>query len=217
MYARRHGLRDRPRRSDHRDRHRSRRRIGELRLQPPLRDRRLAVGFADLVGFTRLTRRLEEEELGELVEAFETTAADQVAAYGGRLIKTLGDEVLFVADDPGTASEIGIRLIETMTGDETMPALRVGMAFGTVTTRMGDVFGTTVNLASRLTSIAPRDAVLVDGDFAEALGEAGDAPLSEADVDAGDSEKYRFALQPMWRRPVRGLGVVEPWLLTRRP
>ncbi|WP_256090423.1 adenylate/guanylate cyclase domain-containing protein, partial [Actinacidiphila rubida] len=136
-------------------------------------DRRLAVGFADLVGFTRLTRRLEEEELGELVEAFETTAADQVAAYGGRLIKTLGDEVLFVADDPGTAAEIGMRLIETMIGDETMPALRVGMAFGTVTTRMGDVFGTTVNLASRLTSIAPRDAVLVDGDFAEALGEAG--------------------------------------------
>lgn len=81
--------------------------------------------------------------------------------------------MLFVADDPGTASEIGIRLIETMTGDETMPALRVGMAFGTVTTRMGDVFGTTVNLASRLTSIAPRDAVLVDGDFAEALAEAG--------------------------------------------
>ena len=179
-------------------------------------DRRLAVGFADLVGFTRLTRRLEEEELGELVEAFETTAADQVAAYGGRLIKTLGDEVLFVADDPGTAAEIGMRLIETMTGDETMPALRVGMAFGTVTTRMGDVFGTTVNLASRLTSIAPRDAVLVDGDFAEALGEAGDAPLSEADVDASTAEKYRFALQPMWRRPVRGLGVVEPWLLSRR-
>ena len=179
-------------------------------------DRRLAVGFADLVGFTRLTRRLEEEELGELVEAFETTAADQVHAHGGRLIKTLGDEILYVADDPGTAAEIGLRLIETMTGDETMPALRVGMAFGTVTTRMGDVFGTTVNLASRLTSIAPRDAVLVDGELAQALGESGDAPVSELDVSPGSEDKYRFALQPMWRRPVRGLGVVEPWLLTRR-
>lgn len=48
-------------------------------------DRRLAVGFADLVGFTRLTRRLEDEELGELVEAFETTCSDLVAAHGGRL------------------------------------------------------------------------------------------------------------------------------------
>ncbi|MEU4496855.1 adenylate/guanylate cyclase domain-containing protein [Streptomyces sp. NPDC023998] len=188
-------------------------------------DRRLAVGFADLVGFTRLTRRLEEEELGELVEAFETTSADLVAAHGGRLIKTLGDEVLYAADDAGTAAEIALRLIETMTHDETMPALRVGIAFGTVTTRMGDVFGTTVNLASRLTSIAPKDAVLVDGAFAEELTRTGDAPASEAQAaeEAAAAEKegeepptYRFALQPMWQRPVRGLGVVEPWLLSRR-
>ncbi|MFJ9415897.1 adenylate/guanylate cyclase domain-containing protein [Streptomyces sp. NPDC101227] len=189
-------------------------------------DRRLAVGFADLVGFTRLTRRLEEEELGELVEAFETTCADLVAAHGGRLIKTLGDEVLFSADDAGVAAEIGLRLIETMTHDETMPELRVGIAFGTVTTRMGDVFGTTVNLASRLTSIAPKDTVLVDEAFAEELGRTGEAPVSEADAAAAEKAAeegtgeapptYRFALQPMWQRPVRGLGVIEPWLLSRR-
>nr|WP_231626531.1 adenylate/guanylate cyclase domain-containing protein [Streptomyces apocyni] len=188
-------------------------------------DRRLAVGFADLVGFTRLTRRMEEEELGELVEAFETTAADLVAAHGGRLIKTLGDEVLFAADDAGTAAEISLRLIETMASDETMPELRVGIAFGTVTTRMGDVFGTTVNLASRLTSIAPKDAVLVDSALAEELSRTGDAPVSEAEA-AAQAEKaaeageeppsYRFGLQPMWQRPVRGLGVIEPWMLSRR-
>ncbi|MFI8302316.1 adenylate/guanylate cyclase domain-containing protein [Streptomyces sp. NPDC085927] len=188
-------------------------------------DRRLAVAFADLVGFTRLTRRMEEEELGELVEAFETTAADLVAARGGRLIKTLGDEVLYAADDAGTAAEIALRLIETMANDETMPELRVGMAFGTVTTRMGDVFGTTVNLASRLTSIAPRDAVLIDTAFAEELIRTGDAPASEAaaaeaaaaaEKEGEEPPTYRFGLQPMWQRPVRGLGVVEPWLLTRR-
>ena len=65
-----------------------------------------------------------------------------------------------------------------------MPALRVGIAFGTVTTRMGDVFGTTVNLASRLTSIAPKDAVLVDGAFAAELIKHGDAPASEAEETA---------------------------------
>ncbi|MFF9148819.1 adenylate/guanylate cyclase domain-containing protein [Streptomyces sp. NPDC014861] len=189
-------------------------------------DRRLAVGFADLVGFTRLTRRLEEEELGELVEAFETTCADLVAAHGGRLIKTLGDEVLYAADDAGIAAEIALRLIETLSQDETMPSLRVGIAFGTVTTRMGDVFGTTVNLASRLTSIAPKDAVLVDSAFAEELTRTGEVPVSEAEAaeEAARAEKegrphrtYRFALQPMWQRSVRGLGVVEPWLLNRRP
>ncbi|MEV8123008.1 adenylate/guanylate cyclase domain-containing protein [Streptomyces sp. NPDC085944] len=183
-------------------------------------DRRLAVGFADLVGFTRLTRRMEEEELGELVEAFETTSADLVAARGGRLVKTLGDEVLYAADDAGTAAEIALLLVETMAHDETMPELRVGIAFGTVTTRMGDVFGTTVNLASRLTSIAPKDAVLVDSAFAEELIRTGDAPASEAaaaaEKEGEEPPVYRFALQPMWQRPVRGLGVVEPWLLTRR-
>jgi adenylate cyclase len=192
-------------------------------------DRRLCVAFADLVGFTRLTRRLEEEELGELVEAFETTAADLVAAHGGRLVKTLGDEVLYVADDAGVAADIALRLIETLSHDETMPELRVGMAFGTVTTRMGDVFGTTVNLASRLTSIAPRDAVLVDSEFAHELRRTKDAPAAEEQVKEDEEVgvppagakstawgRYRFALQPMWQRPVRGLGVVEPWLLTRR-
>jgi adenylate cyclase len=180
-------------------------------------DRRLAVGFADLVGFTRLTRRLEEEELGELVEAFETTAADQVAAQGGRLIKTLGDEVLFAADDAGTAAEIGLRLVETLGDDPMMPELRVGIAFGTVTTRMGDVFGNTVNLASRLTSIAPKDMVLVDGAMREELTSAGLAPHSEKAADTnGRPNGYRFALQPLYQRPVRGLGIVEPWLLSRR-
>nr|WP_186768383.1 adenylate/guanylate cyclase domain-containing protein [Streptomyces qinzhouensis] len=188
-------------------------------------DRRLAIGFADLVGFTRLTRRLEEEELGELVEIFETTAADLVAAHGGRLIKTLGDEVLYAADDAGTASEIALRLTDAMQQDETMPSLRVGLAFGTVTTRMGDVFGTTVNLASRLTSIAPKDTILVDGAFALDLIRAGDAPKSETQAaeEAAAAEKegeppppYRYALQPMWQRPVRGLGIVEPWMLSRR-
>ncbi len=206
---------------------------------------RLAVGFADLVGFTRLSRRLEDEELGELVENFEITCADIVAGRGGRLVKTLGDEILYVTDDAAKAADIGLALVEILGKDERMPALRVGMAFGTVTTRMGDVFGTTVNLASRLTSIAPKDAVLVDGELAAALeresvvapagagGALGLAPgaadalaaVAAVGLDPEDrpvevdesSQSYRFQLQPMWRRPVRGLGLVEPWLLSRVP
>lgn len=205
---------------------------------------RLAVGFADLVGFTRLSRRLEDEELGELVENFEITCADLVAGRGGRLVKTLGDEILYVADEAATAADIGLALVETLSKDDSMPALRVGMAFGAVTTRMGDVFGTTVNLASRLTSIAPKDAVLVDGELAAALeresvvapaGTGGSMGLvpgaadalsasmavgldpAERPAEVDDSAlPYRFQLQPMWRRPVRGLGLVEPWLLSRR-
>ncbi|MFD5565368.1 adenylate/guanylate cyclase domain-containing protein [Kitasatospora griseola] len=174
---------------------------------------RLAVAFADLVGFTRLSRRLEEEELGELVEGFENTCSDLIAGQGGRVVKTLGDEILFVSEDPATVAEIALSLVETLAKEDNMPALRVGMAFGTVTSRMGDVFGTTVNLASRLTSIAPKDAVLVDGELAAALEHNGTATLPETSPAPG----HRFHLQPMWRRPVRGLGLVEPWLLTRTP
>ncbi len=179
---------------------------------------RLAVGFADLVGFTRLSRRLEEEELGELVETFENTCSDLIAGQGGRVIKTLGDEILYVSEDPATAAEIALGLVETLAKEDTMPALRVGMAFGTVTSRMGDVFGTTVNLASRLTSIAPRDAVLVDGELAAALeltGAASAPPSSDDGPAQAPAGEHRFHLQPMWRRPVRGLGLVEPWVLSR--
>jgi class 3 adenylate cyclase len=175
---------------------------------------RLAVGFADLVGFTRLSRRLEEEELGELVESFETTCSDLIAGQGGRVIKTLGDEILYVTEDPAVAAEIALSLVETLAKEDSMPALRVGMAFGTVTSRMGDVFGTTVNLASRLTSIAPRDAVLVDGELATALEHNGTAGVT-GEPNGEPRKSHRFHIQPMWRRPVRGLGLVEPWLLTR--
>ncbi|KPI02438.1 adenylate/guanylate cyclase [Actinobacteria bacterium OV450] len=184
--------------------------------------RRLAVGFAELVGFTRLTRRLNEEELGELVEIFQTAAADLVSAHGGQLIKTLGDEVRYAADDAGAAAEIALRLIETMESHESMPelGLRVGIAFGTVTTRMGDVFGTTVSLASALRSLAPIDAALVDSAFTQELIHTGEAPASEAETAEAAAEKepptYRFVLQPMWQRPVRELGQVQPWVLARR-
>ncbi len=159
----------------------------------------LTVGFADLVGFTRLSRRLEERELAALVERFEQSGADLVTAAGARLVKTLGDEVLFLADSPGAAAEAALMLLAAFGGDDAVPDLRVGLATGLVIARMGDVFGTTVNLASRLTSLARPATALVDVATAEDL--------------VGDPRFETFAL---WRRPLRGLGLVEPHLLRRR-
>ena len=70
----------------------------------------LTVGFADLVGFTGLTRRLDEDELGSLVEGFEAWAAGSVIALGGRLVKTMGDEVLFAALEPEVGIEAALLL-----------------------------------------------------------------------------------------------------------
>jgi adenylate cyclase len=157
-----------------------------------------SVGFADLVSFTRLVRRLSERELAALVQHFEALASDIVAAHGGRVIKTVGDEVLFAAASAPAAAAIALDIAAAMSEDEVLPDVRSGLATGPVVMLLGDVFGTTVNRASRLTGIAHPGAVLVDDATAAAL-----ASVSGFDLD------------PMRRRALRGLGVVRPWRLRR--
>src|ERR1035437_5793733 len=53
-------------------------------------------GVAGFVSFTRLVRRLSERDLARVVQRFEALASSVVTAHGGRVIKTVGDEVLFV-------------------------------------------------------------------------------------------------------------------------
>ena len=164
----------------------------------------ITVGFADLVGFTRLSRRLEQRELAAVVERFEARSADVVTAAGARLVKTLGDEVLWIAERSVAAVTAGLDLLDAFLGDEQVPEMRVGLATGLVISRMGDVFGTTVNLASRLTSLARPGTVLVDRTTADEI----------TDPDAGLGSQMSVA--PLWPRPLRGLGLVEPFLVTRR-
>ncbi|MBB5078681.1 adenylate/guanylate cyclase domain-containing protein [Nonomuraea sp. NPDC050547] len=159
---------------------------------------RLAVGFADLVGFTRLSRQISEIELAALVDEFEGRSADVVTSTGGRVIKTLGDSVLFVSGKAHDAAEIALRLLAAHAKVRGMPELRVGLAVGPVIGRMGDVFGTTVNLASRLTALAHPGTILADPDIAEEL--------------TGDRA---FRLVPVDRLTVRGLGELVPFTVKR--
>ena len=156
------------------------------------------VGFADLVSFTRLVGQLSERELARMVQRFETLASDVVTAHSGRVIKTMGDEVLFVAMGAAPAAAIALDLIQAMAEDDVLPDVRVGMASGQVVSRLGDVFGTTVNRASRLTAVAKPRTVLVDGALAASL----------ASVSG-------FEMSPLRRRPLRGIGPVTPWVLRR--
>ena len=172
--------------------------IGDLD-QTPLLSAPVTVGFADLVSFTRLSRGLSVDALGELVEAFEATSTDVIAGGGGRIIKTLGDEVLFVADDPEVAASIACALVAAIGGDGDLPDIRVGLATGQVVARLGDVFGTPTNLAARLTALAGRNTVLADGDTADRLA---DNPV--------------FALRALPQVTVRGLGAVTPYAVNRR-
>ncbi len=172
--------------------------LGDAEASGDVETGHLTVGFADQVGFTRLARRMEEPELAALVERFESRSADVVVGAGGRLIKTLGDEILFVASDPLAAAEASLRLLSEHQADDSIPRLRIGLATGVVVTRRGDVFGTTVNLASRLTAVARPDSVLVDATTAEAL-----------------AEQPAYRLRPLGPRSVRGIGLVRPVVLER--
>jgi len=129
----------------------------------------MGVGFADLAGYTSLTRRVSESQLREILDSFEAIATEVVGGHGGRVVKTIGDEVLFTAHDPVTAAEIALDLLDAAEHDERIPAMRVGVAAGSVIDRLGDVYGSTVNIASRLTSLARPGWVLVDREMATAL------------------------------------------------
>jgi adenylate cyclase len=158
----------------------------------------LSVGFADIVGFTSLTRQVGENELAQVVDRFEALASDVVAENGGRVVKTLGDEVMFTADEPDQAAEIALQLTEQVEATDDLPELRIGLACGPVLARLGDVYGEPVNIASRLTSIAHPGSILVDRELATAI-----------DEDA------RFRLRRVPPRPVRGYALLHASRLRR--
>ena len=171
-------------------------------LAPPTGDEdgvSTAIGFADIVGYTRQTRSLSQEELARLVDEFEARALAIITGHSGRIIKTIGDEILFAADSAAEAARIALELVEEHLVEEDFPQLRVGVAWGPVLLRLGDVFGPTVNIASRLTSIARPGRVLIDKALAEAV--------------EGDES---FKLRRMRRTSVKGYRRLEPWAL-RRP
>ncbi|RBY82151.1 adenylate/guanylate cyclase domain-containing protein [Geodermatophilus sp. TF02-6] len=161
--------------------------------------RELAVGFADLVGYTSRSRGMGGRELGVMVEDFESTATEVIARHHGRVVKTVGDGVLYTAVSPIDAVEIGLELPDAWQAAD-RPALRVGAAYGTVLTHLGDVYSPVVNLASRLTSIALPGTLLVDRELARMLGGL-----------------PRYRVRPLRRVSVRGYDQLQPWLVRRRP
>jgi adenylate cyclase len=160
--------------------------------------RELAVGFADLVGYTSRSRGMDGRELGRMVEDFESTAAEVIARHRGRVVKTVGDGVLFTAGTAVEAVEIGLDMPVAWDADD-RPPLRVGAAYGRVLTRLGDIYSPVVNLASRLTSIARPGRVLVDRELAEFL-----------------REDPAYRVRPLRRVSVRGYDQLQPWLVRRR-
>ncbi|GAA1745514.1 adenylate/guanylate cyclase domain-containing protein [Aeromicrobium alkaliterrae] len=156
----------------------------------------LAVGFVDIVGYTTQSRRLSTTELATMVETFERTTSDLVVEAGGQVVKTIGDEVLYTLSDPVAAADLALALVDRGEADDTYPQVRVGSAYGTVLSRLGDVFGPVVNIAARLTSVSRPGRVLLDAELASLVR---------------DVERFRVRRAP--RASVKGYEHLELWSL----
>lgn len=159
--------------------------------------RHVTVGFADIVAFTALSNEIGEDRVGDLVEIFESRCQDVVSALGGRVIKSLGDSVLFVVDDAVRALDIADGIIGVIGRDPRMPDIRIGLASGPVAMRLGDVFGPPVNMAARLTGVARRNRMIIDESTASLL------------------PPEQFEVRRLPARPLRGFGLVEPIAVRR--
>ena len=159
----------------------------------------LAVGFVDLVGFTPYAQDVEPDELALFVESFEARANDVVAARGGRVVKHIGDEVMFVETDPRTACDIALQLVDTFGGDAGVSP-HAGIGFGPLVSRGGDYYGSVVNLASRIADLAVPGEVLV----------------TEGVERAAAAVEGPFAFEPAGRRMLKGFAEPIPlWSVTR--
>lgn len=130
-----------------------------------------AVGFVDMVGFTAMSQALPSSDLRNVIHEFESRAADTVTDAAGRVVKLIGDEVMFVADTAEDGCEVSLRLVEEFADDEVVPPIRGGLAAGPTLRQEGDYYGAVVNLAARATKVARPGSVLVPEQLTKELND----------------------------------------------
>ena len=121
----------------------------------------LVVGFADMTHSTRLVQQLDLAGLDRAITTFEAVTSDVIAAAGARVVKRLGDGVMFVTSRPDVACAVALDLVDAFRDHAVSPPVRVGLAAGHVAALRGDFFGPAVHLAARIVAAAPRSTALV--------------------------------------------------------
>lgn len=159
----------------------------------------VVVGFADLVGFTALSQNLDPAAIADVVDHFESLVYAEVPEHGGRVVKMIGDAVMFSIDRVTDAAEIALSLIERNATDSTLPEIRLGLALGPTVSFGGDLFGPTVNLASRLVDLARPGTVLVSDEIGTQL-----------------QAQPGLLLRRKHRTHLKGIGRVRTWALRRQ-
>ncbi len=181
-----------------------------VRLSAGGSDDRSVIGFADLVGFTALSQQVSAQELAAVVDRFETVAYETVAGHGGRVVKMIGDEVMFTVEDALPAVEIALDLSAAYHDDESLSDVRAGLAVGPVLQREADCYGPVVNLASRIVGIAFPGTVVTDDDVHAELVE----PPAEGDATDGTGTES-LSWKPLHSRSLKDIGRVRLWSVRR--
>ena len=133
-------------------------------LEPGTGHRVLSVGFADLVGFTSTSQQLSAFQVRNLAASLHRIADEVAAEHGARVVKSIGDAVMYTAPTPLQAATVAAQIVTRVAAEEALPPVRVGIAHGPVLPGYADYFGATVNLASRLCTAAEEGEVVVAGD-----------------------------------------------------
>jgi adenylate cyclase len=131
--------------------------------------------FADLVGFTALSIDRGDEEAAEVATRFQRSVRELAARHGATVVKSLGDGAMVRGDDACEAVKLGLELANGLDG---LPPVRVGLNTGPAVERDGDYFGSTVNLAARLSQAARGGEVLLT-DATRAAARRNGAKLEE--------------------------------------
>lgn len=131
--------------------------------------RDVAVSFADLVSFTSLSERSSAEAVGEVTQRLELHASE-IAEPPVRLIKLIGDAAMLVSPHVPALVDATAALVRGVADDGLLPDMRAGIAAGPALTRGGDWYGSSVNLASRLTGAADPGAVVATREVVEGAG-----------------------------------------------
>ena len=140
------------------------------------------VVFVDLAGFTALTEMHGDEQAADLAERFVAVTRDAIGP-DDRLIKSIGDAVMFTSPAPDVALASLERLIAGCRASSSFPVPRAGLHHGPVVERGDDIFGASVNLAARVAGQAAAGEVLGTTEIAAAARHAGIFAASIGTVD----------------------------------
>jgi class 3 adenylate cyclase len=127
------------------------------------------VGFVDLSGFTSMTQVLTPAELSALLSEFSATVSDVVHADGGRVVKFIGDAVMWVSPTAEQLARAARDMVDHPKARAADLQVRAGLAYGPMLALDGDYFGNPVNLAARLVAAAQPGQILVSTELLDGL------------------------------------------------